>query len=53
MRKEDLQLRYQFLEMKNKSDEPEDLNLDDIEDMSEEDIYKELSTGAVKILDNN
>jgi hypothetical protein len=42
MRKEDLQLRYQFLEMKNKSDKPEDLNLDDIEDMSEEDIYKEL-----------
>jgi hypothetical protein len=28
--------------MKNKSEEPEDLNLDDIEDMSEEDIYKEL-----------
>jgi hypothetical protein len=28
--------------MKNKSDKPEDLNLDDIEDMSEEDIYKEL-----------
>jgi hypothetical protein len=42
MRKEDLQLRYQFLQMKNKSEEPEDLNLDDIEDMSEEDIYKEL-----------
>jgi hypothetical protein len=28
--------------MKNKSEEPEDLNLDDIEDMSDENIYKEL-----------
>ncbi|CAB4151611.1 hypothetical protein UFOVP595_22 [uncultured Caudovirales phage] len=28
--------------MKNKSEEPEDLNLDDIEEMSDENIYKEL-----------
>jgi hypothetical protein len=42
MRKEDLQLRYQFLQMKNKSEEPEDVNLDDIEEMSDENIYKEL-----------
>lgn len=42
MKKEDLQLRYQFLQMKNKSEEPEDVNLDDIEEMSDENIYKEL-----------
>ena len=28
--------------MKNKSEEPEDVNLDDIEEMSDENIYKEL-----------
>lgn len=42
MKNEDLQLRYQFLQMKNKSEEPEDVNLDDIEEMSDENIYKEL-----------
>jgi hypothetical protein len=28
--------------MKNKSEEPEDLNIEDIDEMSDEDIYKEL-----------
>jgi hypothetical protein len=42
MKKGDSQLKYQFLAMKNNSENPDDLNIDDIDEMSDEDIYKEL-----------